>query len=98
MNVDCPLSLTQRRAAHGCLNEYLNGLKDSASRLSPPAGRAEFFELMAKLRREKQIVVNDRELAMIEYAIQIAITEIQDWEFPIRLGRSKQEILDAFRE
>jgi len=53
---------------------------------------------MAKLRREKQIVVNDREYVMIEYAIQIAIAEIQDWEFSIRLGRSKQEILDAFKE
>jgi hypothetical protein len=96
MNMDRLLSPAQRRAARGCLNEYLNGLKDSPLRPTPPADKAEFFALMENLKANKHTVVNGREFEMIECAVEIAITEIKDWEFSTRLGRSKQEILEAF--
>lgn len=96
MNMGRLLSPAQRRAARGCLNEYLNGLKDSPLRPTPPADEAEFFVLMKKLKTDERAVVNSLEFEMIEYAIEIAITEIKDWEFATRLGRSKQEIREAF--
>ena len=92
------------RAVHGALRESLEVVESCVFESRMEASEAEVTRIMGEFGlvhrrwgRRKRVSVSEEELVAIRNALTASL-EIEDWEFPTRMGFTKEEVRKLLAE